>query len=97
MTRAWRQGSAHPPVWLAAPGKLGRLRTTAALVGIALSGRGFTSPWPPSRALGAFQHDAGLRVELVAAEPVWSKISCGLPVVEIQQSTQAFTFEDLSG
>src|SRR5437879_3672852 len=27
---------------------------------------------------------------------VWSKNSCGFPVVEFQQATQAFTFEDLS-
>ena len=29
--------------------------------------------------------------------PVWSKNSCGFPVVEFKQSTQAFTFEDFSG
>jgi len=38
--------------------------------GIAWRASGFESPATPSTALAAFQHDQGLRVELVAAEPV---------------------------
>src|ERR1035437_5003 len=41
--------------------------------------------------IGASSRSAAFR------DPVWSKNSYGLPVVEFQQSTQAFTFEDLSG
>lgn len=58
------------PCWLAAMGRLGRFSTIAALAGIALSGRAFESPSTPAQALAAFQHDPGLRVELVAAEPL---------------------------
>lgn len=49
---------------------LGRFGTIAGLVGITLAGRAFESPSTPDRALAAFQHDPGLRVELVAAEPL---------------------------
>ena len=50
--------------------RIGGYRILAALTGIALSVHGFESPSTPTRALAAFQHDPGLRVELVAAEPL---------------------------
>lgn len=50
--------------------RIGGYRMLAALTGIALSVHGFESPSTPTRALAAFQHDPGLRVELVAAEPL---------------------------
>ncbi|NOS70896.1 MAG: c-type cytochrome [Verrucomicrobia bacterium] len=41
-----------------------------ALAGIALSSHAFESPSSPDQVLAAFQHDPGLSVELVAAEPL---------------------------
>lgn len=50
--------------------RLVRFSGTAALVGIALASHAFVSPSTPDQALAAFQCDPGLRVELVAAEPL---------------------------
>ncbi len=50
--------------------QLRRLATLVALCGIAHSVYGIDSPLSPSKALEVFQHDPGLHVELVAAEPL---------------------------
>ena len=70
MTRLWSQRVFRRAGGLTAPRQFRRSSALAALVGIACSAAGFESPAPPARALTAFQHDAGSRVELVAAEPL---------------------------
>lgn len=70
ITRPWSQRRAGRPGWLAGWNWLRPCRAIAALTGMALSGPAFESPSTPAQALAAFQHDPGLRVELVAAEPL---------------------------
>ena len=68
--RAWSQQIICRTSWRVAMRRLGCISAVTAVAGFGLSASAFESPATPDRALGAFQHDPGLRVELVAGEPL---------------------------
>src|SRR5439155_24908094 len=70
INHAWMQRNARRPWWPAVRSCRKRFGGIVLLFGICLCASAIESPLTPSQALAVFQHDPGLRVELVAAEPL---------------------------
>ncbi len=70
ISHPWTRQNTCQPFWLAAKRKLALFAPIASLAAITFSACAFDSPATPLQALAAFQHDPGLKVELVAAEPL---------------------------
>ena len=68
--RSWSKRNSCRAICLIGWPRLKVLSVAVALANVALSAHCFESPAAPARALAAFQCDPGLRVELVAAEPL---------------------------